>query len=144
MLPARLQVRQPSLLHDTVHAVITVIHEKVYCKVQREVNKKKVDSFTSVAAVHESQRPKFADKRDEVFYTDLVATRQVIKLQEQSLTMTLDGKIKSKVVRSDNFALYFSIETHSSFLLSFDKRNELCVSMAIKMKDDKSSLQALV
>ena len=59
-----------------------------------------MDSFTSVAAVHESQRPKFVDKRDEVFYTDLVATRQVIKLQEQSLTMTLDGKRKSKVVRT--------------------------------------------
>ena len=54
-LSARLQVRQPSLLHDTVHAVISVIHEKVYDKIQREVSKKKLDSLTSVAAVHESQ-----------------------------------------------------------------------------------------
>ena len=75
LLSARLQVRQPSLLHDTVHAVISVIHEKVYDKIQREVSKKKLDSLTSVAAVHESQRPKLVDERDEVFYTDLVVTR---------------------------------------------------------------------
>ena len=75
LLSARLQVRQPSLLHDTLHAVIIVIHEKVYDKVQREVSKKKLDSLTSVAAVHESQRPKLVDQRDEVFYADLVATR---------------------------------------------------------------------
>ena len=59
----------------TVHAVISVIHEYVYDKVQREVSKKKLDSLTSVAAAHESQRPKLVDERDEVFYTDLVATR---------------------------------------------------------------------
>ena len=40
LLSARLQVRQPSLLHDTVHAIISVIHEKVYDKVQREGSKK--------------------------------------------------------------------------------------------------------
>ena len=74
-LSARFQVRQTSLLHDTVHAVISVIHEKVYDKIQREVSKKKVDSLTSVAAVHESQRPKLVDERDEVSYTDLVVTR---------------------------------------------------------------------
>ena len=66
---------QPSLLHDTVHAVISVIHEKVYDKVQREVSKKKLDSLTSVAAVHKSQRPKLVDERDEAFSADLVATR---------------------------------------------------------------------
>ena len=75
LLSAQLQVRQPSLLHDTVHVVISVIHEKVYDKIQREVSKKKLDSSTSVAAVHESQRPKLVDERDEVFYTDLVVTR---------------------------------------------------------------------
>ena len=32
-------------------------------------------TLTSVAAVHESQRPKLGDERDEVFYSDLVATR---------------------------------------------------------------------
>ena len=53
LLSARLQVRQPSLLHDTVHAVICVIHEKIYDKIQREVSKKKLDSLTSVAAAHE-------------------------------------------------------------------------------------------
>ena len=37
LLSDRLKVRQPSLLHDTVHAVISVIHEKVYDKLQREV-----------------------------------------------------------------------------------------------------------
>ena len=75
LLSARFQVRQPSLLHDTVHAVISVIHEKVYDKVQREVSKKKADSLTSLAAAHESQRPKLEEERDEVFSADLVATR---------------------------------------------------------------------
>ena len=75
LLSARLQVRQPSLLHDTVRAVISVTHEKVYDKVQREVSKKKLDSLNSVAALHESQRPKLVDERDEVFYADLAATR---------------------------------------------------------------------
>ena len=60
---------------QSMHAVISVIHEKVYDKIQREVSKKKLDSLTSVAAVHESQRSKLIDERDEVFYTDLVATR---------------------------------------------------------------------
>ena len=76
-LSARLQVRQPSLLRDTVHAVISVIHEKVYDKIQREVSKKKLDSLTSIAAIHESQRSKLVDERDEVFYTDLMATRLI-------------------------------------------------------------------
>ena len=58
LLSARLQVRQPSLLHDTVHAVISVIHEKVYEKVQREVSKKKLDALTSVDAFHERMRAK--------------------------------------------------------------------------------------
>ena len=124
LLSARLQVRQPSLLDNTVSALISVIHAKVYDKIQREVSKKKLDSLTSVAAVHESQRPKLVDERDEVFYADLVAT-QLIKLQEQSLTMTLDGKKEEQSCPND-------------------KRNELCVSMAINMKDDKSSLQTLV
>ena len=75
LLSARIQVRQPSLLRDTVHAVISVIHAKVYDKIQREVSKKKLDSLTSVAAARENQRPKLADERDELFYTDLVATR---------------------------------------------------------------------
>ena len=75
LLSARLQVRQPSLLHDTVHAIISVIHEKVYGKIQREVSKKKLDSLTSVAAARESQRPKLLDERDELLYADLVATR---------------------------------------------------------------------
>ena len=46
-------------------------------------------------------------------------------MQEQSLTMTLDGKKEEQGCPND-------------------KRNELCVSLAIKMKDDKSSLQTLV
>ena len=43
--------------------VISVIHAKVYDKVQREVSKKKLDSLTSVAAVRESQRPKLLDEK---------------------------------------------------------------------------------
>ena len=93
------------------------IHEKVYDNVQREVSKKKLGSLTSVAAVHESQRPKLVDERGEV--------NQLIKLQEQLLIMTLGGKKEEQSCPND-------------------KRNELCASMAIKMTDNKSSLQTLV
>ena len=48
-------------------------------KFQREVSNWKLDSLTSVAAVHESQSPKLVDERDEVFYADLVATRYLIE-----------------------------------------------------------------
>ena len=44
---------------------------------------------------------------------------------KQLLTMTLDGKKEEQSCLND-------------------KRNELCVSMATEMKDDKSSLQTLV
>ena len=85
--------------------MISVIHEKVYDKIQRKVSKKKLNSLTSVAAAHESQRPKLVDERDEIFYAMLYrfggdALNRVIKLRKQSLTMTLDGKRKSKVVRT--------------------------------------------
>ena len=49
----------------------------------------------------------------------------MIKLQEQSLTKTLDGKKEEQSCPND-------------------KINELCVSMAIKMKDNNASLQTLV
>ena len=83
LLSARLQVRQSSLRHDTVHAVISVIHEKVYGKVQRDVSKKKLGSLTSVAAVHESQRLKLVDERGGVFHACRFggdALNRVIKL----------------------------------------------------------------
>ena len=49
----------------------------------------------------------------------------MIKLQEQLLIMTLGGKKEEQNCPND-------------------ERNELCVSKAIKMKDNKSSLQILV
>ena len=65
----------------------------------------------------------------KVFYADLVATctkpSDQVAAREQSLTMTLDGKKEEQSCQND-------------------KRNELCISMAIKMKDDKSSLQTLI
>ena len=90
-------------------------------KFKEKVSKKKLDSLTSVAAAHESQRPKLADERDEVFYTDLVATRQIEwpSCGKQSLTITLDGKMEEQSCPNDK-------------------------TMAIKMKDGKSSLQASV
>ena len=96
---ARLQGRQPSLLHDTVHAVICVIHEKVYDKVQREVSKKKLDSLTSVAAVHETRRRK---RRGILCRFGGDALNRVIELQEQSLTMmTLVGWKKGRAKLSE-------------------------------------------
>ena len=50
----------------TLHAVINVIHKKVYDIIQIEVSRKKLESSTSVAAVH--RRPKLSEERDKVFY----------------------------------------------------------------------------
>ena len=49
---------------ETVHVVISVIHEKVYDIIQIEVSRKKLESSTSVAAVHRRKR----EERDKVFY----------------------------------------------------------------------------
>ena len=43
-------------------------------KFEEKYVKMKLDSLTSVVAAHESQRPKLVDEREEVFYTNLVAT----------------------------------------------------------------------
>ena len=51
---------------ERVHAVISVIHEKVYDIIQIEVSKKKLESSTSVAAVH--RRTKLREERNKVFY----------------------------------------------------------------------------
>ena len=101
LLSARLQVRQPLLLHDTIHAVpvISVIHDKVFDKVQREVSKKKLDSLTSVAAVHESERPKLADERDEVFYANFIWWRRA-KSSDQAAGTIIDNDIESKRERA--------------------------------------------
>ena len=69
------------------HAVISVIHEKLYDKVQRDVSKKKLDSLTSVAAVHESHAKAETRRRNRrgIFLCRFGgdALNRVIKLQEQ-------------------------------------------------------------
>ena len=50
---------------ETLHPVISVTHEKVYGIIQIEVSRKKLESSTSVAAVH--WRPKLREERDKVF-----------------------------------------------------------------------------
>ena len=78
---------------ETVHAVISVIHEKVYDIIQIEVNRKKLESSTSVAS-SSSKAVTRSERKETRYFIDLVAPRQmanrVIKPRKQ--TLTLDGK----------------------------------------------------
>ena len=85
---------------ETVHAVIRIIHEKVYDIIQIEVSRKKLESSTSVAS--SSSKAELREERDKVFYRfGGAAPNQAIKPRKQ--TLTLDGKKrKSKFVRTKN------------------------------------------
>ena len=61
---------------ETVHAVISVIHEKLYDIIQIEVGRKKLESSTSVAS--SSSRVETQPERKETRYLiDLVAPSQI-------------------------------------------------------------------
>ena len=61
---------------ETVHAVISVIHEKLYDIIQIEVGRKKLESSTSVAS--SSSRAETQPERKETRYLiDLVAPPQI-------------------------------------------------------------------
>ena len=70
------QVRQPSLLPETVHAVISVIHEKIYDIIQIEVSKKKLESSTSVAS-SSSKAETQPERKETRYFIDLVAPHQI-------------------------------------------------------------------
>ena len=68
--------------HETVHTVISVIHEKVYDIIQ-------IESSTSVAS--SSSKAELGEERDKVFYRfGGAAPNRAIKPRKQ--TLTLDGK----------------------------------------------------
>ena len=74
---------------ETVHAVISVIHEKVYDIIQIEVSRKKLESSTRVAS--SSSKAETQKESDKVFYRfGGAAPNRVIKPRKQ--TLTLDGK----------------------------------------------------
>ena len=67
---------------ETVHAVISVIHEKVYDIIQIEVSRKKLESSTSVAS--SSSKAKLSRRGDKVFYRfGGAAPNRVIKPRKQ-------------------------------------------------------------
>ena len=59
---------------ETVHAVISVIHEKVYDIIQIEVSRKKLESSTSVAS---SSSKAETGRKETRYFIDLVAPRQI-------------------------------------------------------------------
>ena len=74
---------------ETVHAVISVIHENVYDIIQIEVSRKTLESSTSVAS--SSSKAELREERDKVFYRfGGAAPNRAIKPRKQ--TLTLDGK----------------------------------------------------
>ena len=61
---------------ETVHAVISVIHEKVYNIIQIEVSRKKLESPTSVAS--SSSKAETQSKRKGTrYFIDFVTPRQI-------------------------------------------------------------------
>ena len=60
---------------ETVHAVISVIHEKVY-DIQIEVSRKKLESSTSVASSSSKDETQ-PERKEARYFTDLVAPRQI-------------------------------------------------------------------
>ena len=61
---------------ETVHAVISVIHEKVYDIIQIEVSRKKLESSTSVAS-SSSKAETQPERKETRYFVDLVAPRQI-------------------------------------------------------------------
>ena len=62
---------------ETVHAVISVIHEKVYDIIQIEVSRKKLESSTSVTSSSSKAETQPERKGTRYFIGDLVAPRQI-------------------------------------------------------------------
>ena len=60
----------------TVHAVISLIHEKVYDIIRIEVSRKKLDSSPSVAS-SSSKAETQPEKKETRYFIDLVAPRQI-------------------------------------------------------------------
>ena len=61
---------------ETVHAVISVIHERVYDIIQIEVSRKKLESSTSVAS-SSSKAETRPERKETRYFIDLVALRQI-------------------------------------------------------------------
>ena len=61
---------------ETVHAVISVIHEKVYDIIQIEVSRKKLESSTSVAS-SSSKAETQPERKETRYFVDLVAPRRI-------------------------------------------------------------------
>ena len=62
--------------HETVHAVIGVIHEKGYDIIQIEVNRKKLESSTSVAS-SSSKAETQPERKETRYFIGLVTPRQI-------------------------------------------------------------------
>ena len=61
---------------ETVHAVISVIHEKVYDIIQIELSRKELKSSTSVAS-SSSKAETQPERKETRYFIDLVAPRQI-------------------------------------------------------------------
>ena len=61
---------------ETVHEVISVIHEKVYDIIQIEVSRKKLESSASVAS-SSSKAETQPERKETRYFIDLVAPRQI-------------------------------------------------------------------
>ena len=115
---------------ETVHAVISVIHEKVYDIIQIEVSRKKLESSTSVAS-SSSKAETQPERKERRYFIDLVVPRQIKWSSHENKHWHWIGKKEEQICSNEKW------------------KPELCILKPLKMKDDnlsddKSSLQALV
>ena len=115
---------------ETVHAVISVIHEKVYDIIQIEVSRKKLEPSTSVAR-SSSKAETQPERKETRYFIDLVAPHQI----EWS--------------SRENKHWYWMRKKEEQICSNKKWKPELCILKTLKMKDDnlsddKSSLQASV
>ena len=115
---------------ETVHAVISVIHEKVYDIIQIEVSRKKLEPSTGVAS-SSSKAETQPETKETRYFIDLVAPRQIEWSSRENKHWHWMGKKEEQICPNEKW------------------KPELCILKALKMKDDnlsddKSSQQASV
>ena len=115
---------------ETVHAVISVIHEKVYDIIQIEVSRKKLKSSTSVAS-SSSKAETQPERKETRYFIDLVAPRQIEWSSRENKHWHWMGEKEEQICPNEKW------------------KPKLCILKALKMKDnnlpnDESSLQASV
>ena len=100
---------------ETVHAVISVIHEKVYNIIQIEVSRKKLESSNSVPS-KSSKAETQPERKETRYFIDLVAPRQIEWSSRENKHWHWMGKKEEQTCPNEKW------------------KPALCILMALKLK----------